>query len=336
MRFRRDGIQKVTGDKVFAINIRARDMKGWPEAQSHALILRAARTDAVFDGVTLEPLGALAPDVLVSDDELERDGVQMVEADFYGRLLLKKGERATCLGQPLAILIWHDYGRFRAAKARLRFNQDAVVYGTAVTTPQRAPYGAARFVRIGGERPEAPDVFSPLKDALVFADLSSGEEQWPIGDAQGDAGGRALYYAQALRDQLASPPAQWRVWKRSFHSQSVDPAALEPDNGNAWFDAADGTLHVVTGTQSPFTTAQHIAQMAKAGSLGFNDLKFYPGYTVGYGQPRRCNRSTTSRKAIWPGGSRGCLARGDSGLDARLRHAAIHGHDRNAGRRDRR
>jgi len=284
VRFRRDGIQKVIGDKVFAIDIRSRDMKGWPDDQSHALILRAARTDAVFDGLTLEPLGALVPDILVTDDELERDGVRMVQSDFYGRLLLKKGEGATYLGQPLAILIWHDYERFRAAKARLQFNQDAVRYGAAATPPRRAPYGAARFVRIGGERPEAPDVFSPLKDALVFADLSSGEEQWPIGDAQGDAGGRAIYHAQALRDELANPPPQWRVWKRSFHSQSVDPAALEPDNGNAWFDGANGTLHVVTGTQSPFTNAQHIAEMAQASNLGYNDLKFYPGYTVGYGQ----------------------------------------------------
>ncbi len=284
VRFRRDGIQKVTGDKVFAIDIRARDMKGWPEAQSHALILRAARTDAVFDGVTVEPLGLLAPDILVTDDELERDGVHMVEANFYGRLLVKKGEGATYLGQPLAILIWHDYQRFRAAKARLRFNQDAVRYGAAATPPQRAPYGAARFVRIGGEGPEAPDLFSPLKDTLVFADLSSGKVQWPVGDAQGDAGGRALNHAKALRDELANPPKRWRVWKRDFHSQSVDPAALEPDNGNAWFDAANGTLHVVTGSQSPVTNAQHIAQMAKASSFGFNDLKFYPGYTVGYGQ----------------------------------------------------
>lgn len=35
-----DGVAKVTGQKIFARDIRARDMPNWPQQKSHALILR--------------------------------------------------------------------------------------------------------------------------------------------------------------------------------------------------------------------------------------------------------------------------------------------------------
>ena len=45
VKFRVDGTAKVVGDKVFAYDIRARDMPHWPQQQSHALLLRAAFAD---------------------------------------------------------------------------------------------------------------------------------------------------------------------------------------------------------------------------------------------------------------------------------------------------
>ena len=33
--------------------------------------------------------------------------------------------------------------------------------------------------------------------------------------------------------------------------QSIDPCALEADNGNAWYDAKTRTLHLIVGAQSP-------------------------------------------------------------------------------------
>src|SRR5262249_42456986 len=41
LKYRIDGTSKVMGEKVFARDIRARDMPHWPQQQSHALVLRA-------------------------------------------------------------------------------------------------------------------------------------------------------------------------------------------------------------------------------------------------------------------------------------------------------
>ena len=285
VRFRRDGIPKVTGEKVFAMDVRARDMPGWPERQSHAFLIRASRTDRVFEGLDITVLGPdLQPDVLVTAEDLQRDGVAMVEADFYGPFFLAEGEAPALLGQPVALAIYHDYPRFRLAKRRLQFNQDAIRYGAEAADAVRTPYGAARFVRIGGETPDGEDVFSPLKNTIVFPGLEPGKVNWPAADSGGDAGGQAMDYARALRKRIDGAPEGWRVWQRTYRSQSVDPAALEPDNGNAWFDPDAGVLHMVTATQSPYTVAGHIAQMAQASGFPFRSLNFYPGYTVGYGQ----------------------------------------------------
>jgi hypothetical protein len=40
LRYRVDATSKVTGGKVFARDIRARDMPHWPRHQAHALVLR--------------------------------------------------------------------------------------------------------------------------------------------------------------------------------------------------------------------------------------------------------------------------------------------------------
>ncbi len=285
IKFRQDGIPKVTGDKVFAIDIRARDMPGWPDQQSHALLLRAGRTDRRFQGVNNALLPAeLRPDVLVTDAEVQRDGVSMTEEDFYGRLLLPPGEAARYLGQPVALLIYHDYPRFRRARRLLQFNPEALTYGESVEQPKLAPYGGARYVRIGGETPDAPDLFSPLANTIVFASFDEGDSPWPQADPEGDAGARAMAHASALRDELANPPAGWTVYRGQYRSQYVDPAALEPDNGNAWYERANGRLHVVVGTQSPFTNADHITKMVQRSRFTLSELRLHPGYTVGYGQ----------------------------------------------------
>ena len=285
VRFRQDGIPKVTGDKVFAIDIRARDMPDWPDVQSHGFLIRLPRTDRIFDGVTVDPLGSdLRPDVLVTAETLRDDGVEMVEKDFYGAFFAERGEVPTYLGQPAALLIYHDYARFRAAKGRLKFNEDALIWGDAAELPQRAPYGATRYVRIGGDTRDAEDRFSPLKNTTLFADFEDGQAKWPAEDAEGDNGGKAMALAAELRAELESPPDGWAVYRRRYNSQYVDPAALEPDNGNAWYDAENGRLHVVTGTQSPWTNADHIERMVRASRFDLSELRLHPGYTVGYGQ----------------------------------------------------
>ena|SRR5207253_895435 len=47
LKYRIDGTSKVTGEKVFARDIRARDMPHWPQQQSHALAVPGFKSPAL-------------------------------------------------------------------------------------------------------------------------------------------------------------------------------------------------------------------------------------------------------------------------------------------------
>src|SRR5262249_57868808 len=93
---------KVTGEKVFARDIRARDMPHWPRQQSHALVLRVSMADRSYAGFDLSALGSeLAPDRAVTAADLARDGLAF--PDFYGEdTLLPQGQTPAYLGQAVA------------------------------------------------------------------------------------------------------------------------------------------------------------------------------------------------------------------------------------------
>lgn len=284
IRFRQDGVPKVTGEKVFAFDVRARDMPGWPSRQAYAFLLRTTRCDRVFVGVDPALLGPdLQPDRLVQGADLARDGIAMPEPDFFGELLMAPGKVPAMLGQPVALLVYHDYPRYRAAKARLHFDEAAIRWGDAGTPPERDPYGSARFVRIGGATPYDADLFSPLIHEGADTDPVVGE------------------HAATIARDLAAPPPGQRVFRRRYASQSVDPAAMEPDNGNGWYDAATGTLHLVASTQSPYTIATDTLKMAKASRFRVDAFRFHPGYTVGYGQKEHANFSFYAAMAAFYG-----------------------------------
>ena len=61
LKYRIDGISKVTGEKVFARDIRARDMPHWPQQQGHALVLRVTKADRPYTGFDLSLLN---PDLI--------------------------------------------------------------------------------------------------------------------------------------------------------------------------------------------------------------------------------------------------------------------------------
>ena len=102
LNYRRDGLAKVTGQKVFAIDLRARDMQGWPAQQSHALTLHVPRADRPYLGLDLSVLGSdYQPDVLIDAESVEADGLRMPEPSFYGEFFLKKGQLSPMLGHPV-------------------------------------------------------------------------------------------------------------------------------------------------------------------------------------------------------------------------------------------
>ncbi len=290
VRMRIDGTAKVMGQKVFARDIRARDMAHWPQKQGHAFILRATQADRLFTGIDLSRLGSdLQPDRIVTAEDLTRDGLAFPA--FYGDdMLLPQGKTPAYLGHAVAILIYHDFARFRFAKDALKFHDDVVHYG-AVTGPlERDPWGTFRFVRVGGATSADDDSFSSLKDMPIFpAAMRKHLPVWPEGREGGKLDETGMAWAGKIADELAAPPANWLVMSRNYSTQSIDTAALEPDNANGWYDAESQSLHLVVPTQSPQEVMELLPAMLAKGALAVKQVFLHPCYTVGYGSKDHCN-----------------------------------------------
>src|SRR5262245_2264292 len=115
-------------------------------------------------------------------------------------MLLPEGKTPAYLGQAVAILIFHDFVRFRFAKEKLQFDDAVIRYG-AITGPlQRDPWGASRFVRVGGKTPYDDDVFSSLKDGPISPGYEKREPVWPAPARDGELGERGMYYARTIGD----------------------------------------------------------------------------------------------------------------------------------------
>lgn len=289
VRFRIDGTAKVCGEKVFAFDIRARDLPNWPQRQSHALLLRATMADRRFTGINLQPLGPdLQPDRMVRAEDLQRDG--LVFPAFYGDdMLLPAGKVPAYLGHAVACLIYHDFARFRFVKEQLRTLTGIVQYGEVTGPLEREPWAGFRYVRVGGDTPYADDVYSSLKDAVLFPTFRKRQVIWPEALAAGKLDQEGMAYAQTIDAELEKPAEGVEVFEREYFSQSIDTAAMEPDNANGWWDAATRTLHMVVPTQSPQEVAEDMASMMAKSSLGAVKLVLHPCYTVGYGSKDHFN-----------------------------------------------
>ncbi len=321
VRFRWDAVRKVTGGKTFARDYRAKDIAGWTKAQGHAFFAKATVADRTFEGIDLSMLGEnLQPDRVIFHEDLEKDGIRVPQAsdlaeEFFGRnFLVPKGTTPPLLGHPVALLVYDDFERFELAKRSLRFETEIVRYG-AVTGPKPPQnYGAARYVRIGGETPTSPSVYSPVQDAVIFGNFNGNDVVWPDESAGGmfvprsvltrhrGGGGRrdpeavaretfepmqrGMNAAEEIAKEIEaarSDTSKFVIDRKAF-SQSIDASALEADNGNAWYDAGTRTLHIITATQSPYDVARLAAMMVKDNkTYPVDEIKLLSGVTVGYG-----------------------------------------------------
>src|SRR6266704_2676341 len=258
-----DGVAKVTGTKLYASDFRAADLPGWPATTSHAILVRAPDATHVYTGMDLARLsGALKPSVVVTAEDLAKIGTRVPE--FYaGDLFCPVGKTPLYLGQPVALLIFEKFDAFDQARLALR-DGTFVRFGEE-TGPVVGPnYGAFRFTRVAGPTPDAPDVYSPVKNGWVspghFQD--SDRPIWarlPI--PTGRAYAEAATHGEQIRAELAASNPAVLALDREFETQSVDPMFLEPEGGIAWYDAGAKDLALVLGVQSPYETAEGLAYM---------------------------------------------------------------------------
>jgi len=77
-----DGVAKATGAKLYASDLRASDLPGWPEGTSHALLVRSNDASHVYSGIDLDRLNKIAkPSAVVTEEDVRRINARAPE--FY-------------------------------------------------------------------------------------------------------------------------------------------------------------------------------------------------------------------------------------------------------------
>lgn len=181
VRFRIDGLAKVTGQKIYARDFRAADMPGWPRAERAALILRATDPHRAFAGLDLARLDAagITPLLTITQAPLpdypwpQRDLASLkltlpfstAGADGIRQLLVPCGTAPQFYGQPVAILVFADATTLRRARRALQFEPGVVKRGDAIPPGVASPYPPATYLT----RYEAPGI-APFSQVQVGAE----------------------------------------------------------------------------------------------------------------------------------------------------------------------
>ena len=71
---------------------------------------------------------------------------------------------------------------------------------------------------------------------------------------------------RAHRRRAGTSPGDWLVLERDYTSQSIDTAALEPDNANGWYDPGNEALHLVVRRRSRRRKCAEAARRCCAGA----------------------------------------------------------------------
>lgn len=287
--FRIDGIDKVTGGKVFARDIRASDMPGWPVTQAHALILRLPLADRTYLGLDLTSVPQDAfPDRIVEAKDLQRDGIDF-PAFYTKNMLLPIGETPPILGQAVAILIFDDYARYHRAKRALQFRSNIFRFGAVEPDPVYDPWDAFRFVRVAGKE---RDTFNQIQDGVIKPQsFKRGEAVWPSPRPDGHIGERGMAHAMSIQAMMDAAPHDVLVLERRYKTASNDAVAMETESANCWYDPAAGAVHMVVSVQNPQDALLSAASMLKDSAFRVRSIHMHPTHTVGYGSKDLSNHA---------------------------------------------
>ncbi len=303
-RFRIDGLAKVTGQKIYARDFRARDMPGWPKdvPERMAMILRATQVGPAFAGLDLSALAGVDAQPLLAITQApqtpiagytgpQRDLASLelelpfssAGADGISQLLVPVGSVPQFFGQPVAILIFANSHAYRRAKRALQF-QPGVVKAVALPPPTAPAPPAMAYVQAYNPvnyltRYDAPGMppFSQVQagcDSNPFAPDSTTQ---PYNSTAKTA-------RQRIDNLLQAPHPHVLQLGGTYSTQVLDPMFMEPEAGLAWLNPAgsegQGTLHLVLGTQATNGDAGDSLNLFKKGVVPVKTIVLnscYPG-----------------------------------------------------------
>lgn len=277
-----DGIAKVTGEKIFAYDLRSADLKGWPKRQAYATILRVPFADRPYLGLDLSILPENArPDKILTAADLKADGVDFPE--FYTKeMLLPEGKVAPILGQAVAILIFKNYSQFHNAKKALQFRNDIFRFGDPIELRPLKPWNSLKAVYVSSDKKS--DTFSVLNDGMIKpVDYKNEALVWPTSDRRGNKAARGMWHAQNIDDALASPSSTTLILRREYTTSSNDAVALEPENANCWYDKENESIHLLVAVQNPHDILVRTAELIKKSRFRIKSIYVQPCHTVSYG-----------------------------------------------------
>lgn len=262
-RYRIEGRAKVLGQKIYARDFRARDMKGWPADEACAMVLRTAIAGRTLTGIDLSALPAdLQPFKIVTAADLNRDG--LVFPNSYRQadaptpsLFASLGNAPQFLGQPVAILLFKNYWTYRRAHRLLQFNRSVLKFAEAQATGTgEAASSAESHHLVRPENPGEGPVYAPPIYFTRYAD-GTGERFSQVKNSftnpyattgARDSDREAAHWRQVIEADLQS--AGWRIFHGEYRTQQLDPMFMEPESGLGWLESGKKTLHLLVGTQS--------------------------------------------------------------------------------------
>ena len=271
-KFRIDAIAKVTGEKIYSRDYRAQDLKGWPQKQSYSFILRVTKANRVFEGIDLSSLDKdLQPKVIITAKTLKKDKLEFPH--FFGEnILLEQGTLPDYEGQEVAMFIYDDFISYKRAKSQVQFNDKIIQYSKEIhelSSASKAPYATWRIVR---EEGLINDNFSVLQNGLLWPTLVNNKPTWPKnGNENGNALEKATFYSNKMKKDMEEDD-NLHVIDKTFTTQSIDPAMLEPEAFNGWFDRDEKTMHLVICSQSPADFYLQAGEMLASSDIG-KDVK---------------------------------------------------------------